>query len=236
VMSKTLIDALKGPNAGSIADDDPRLMIFTEGLNGNADPLVQAGMPNGLDAGTLDAYTGIISSNPNQLFSLVNQKFLDRNEPYLLMSYSEVELLQAEAKERNIGTVPGTAQGHYEAGIKAGMQMYVPYDASFVVSDAAVDAYIAARPAYTAGATGLAQIATQLWITKYMNWWDAWADWRRTGLPNLVEVNYSGNVTNGKIPGRLRYPSHEVATNNANIAAGGTSPDTHVGKVWWDVN
>ena len=48
-LSKTLIDELKGPNAGDVADDDPRLMIFSEGFNGNVDPLAQKGLPNGLD-------------------------------------------------------------------------------------------------------------------------------------------------------------------------------------------
>jgi hypothetical protein len=235
VMSKTVIDVLKGANAGDVADDDPRLMIFTEGLNGDADPLVQEGMPNGLDAGTLDAYTGITSSQPALLFSVMNLKFLDRDEPYLLMSYSEVELLQAEALERGIGTVPGTAAGHYNAGVKAALQMYTPYDASFAVSDAAVTTYLALPDiAYAGGAAGLEQIGTQLWLSKFLNWWDAWADWRRTGYPTLVEVNYSGNLTGGKIPTRLLYPTHEVATNSANIIDGGTSPDTQIGKVWWD--
>jgi hypothetical protein len=73
-----------------------------------------------------------------------------------------------------------------------------------------------------------------MWLTKYLNWWEAWADWRRTGYPVLTEINYPGNITGGKIPGRLRYPSHEVATNSANIAEGGTSPDNATGKVFWD--
>jgi hypothetical protein len=73
-----------------------------------------------------------------------------------------------------------------------------------------------------------------MWLTKYLNWWEAWADYRRTGYPALVEVNYPGNISGGKVPTRLRYPSHEVATNGDNIVAGGTSPDTPVGKVWWD--
>jgi hypothetical protein len=233
VMSKTLIDVLKGTDVGDVADDDPRLMIFTEGVNGNADPLDQEGMPNGLDAGTLDAYTGITSSQPALLFSVINMKLLDRDEPYLLMSYSEVELLLAEAIESSIGTVPGTAAEHYNAGVKAALQMYTSYDASFDVSDGEVATYLATYP-YATGAAGLEQIGTQLWLTKFLNWWDAWADWRRTGYPALVEINYSGNITGGKIPSRLRYPSHEVATNSANITAGGTSPNTPVGKVWWD--
>jgi hypothetical protein len=112
--------------------------------------------------------------------------------------------------------------------------MYTPYDASFEVTDGEVTAYLAAFPYTEGGPDALTMIGTQLWISKYLNWWEAWADWRRTGIPALVEVNYSGNITGGKIPTRLRYPSHEVATNSDHISAGGTSPDTHVGKVWWD--
>jgi hypothetical protein len=233
VMSKTLIDVLKGTDPNDVADDDPRLMIFTEGVNGDTDPLDQEGMPNGLDAGTLDAYTGMTSSQPALLFSVINLKLLDRNEPYLLMGYSEVELLLAEAKERGIGTVPGTAAEHYNAGVKAAMQMYTPYDATFAVSDADVNTYLATYP-YATGAAGLEQIGTQMWLTKFLNWWDARADWRRTGYPALVEINYPGNITGGMFPTRLRYPSHEVATNATHIAVGGTSPDTHLGKAWWD--
>ena len=32
LLSKPLIDQLKGPNVASTADDDPRLMIFTGGI------------------------------------------------------------------------------------------------------------------------------------------------------------------------------------------------------------
>jgi len=234
VMSKTLIDQLKGPNTGSTADDDPRLMIYTEGLNGNADPLIQAGMPNGLDVGTLDGYTGIVASNPNVLFSLVNIKLLDRADPYLLMGAFEVELLLADAKERGIGTVPGTAQSHYEAGVKLAMQNWTAFDPSFTVSDAAVTTYLATYPYTEGGADALKMIGTQLWLGHYMNWWEAWSNYRRTGLPALTEINYPGNVTQGKIPSRLRYPSHEVAVNATNIADGGTQPDNPTGKVFWD--
>ena len=77
--------------------------------------------------------------------------------------------------------------------------MYTPFDATLAVSDAAVDSYLAARP-YPAGGTldeRLEAIGTQLWISKFMNWWDAWADWRRTGYSVLVPTNYPGNVTGG---------------------------------------
>ena len=149
-LSKTMIDKLKGPNTGSTADDDPRLMIISGGIAGNVDPLAQRGLPNGLDAGTLDAYTGIPSTNINATFSSFNSKFLDRDEPYMMMNYAEAEFLLAEAKERGIGTVPGTAQEHYEAGVRAAIKMYIIHDVSFVVSDAAVDTYLGqAHVAYT---------------------------------------------------------------------------------------
>jgi len=236
VMSKTLIDALKGADAASAADDDPRLLIFSGGVNGDVDPLAQEGMPNGLDAGTLDTYTGITSSDPNALFSTLNILLFDVDDPYYLMNYAEMELLQAEAKERGIGSVPGTAKGHYEAGVKAAMQMWTPYDPSFVVSDAAVATYLTQYPYTDGAANALEMIGEQMWLAFELNWWDAWNYWRRSGFPNLTPINYPGNITGGLIPTRLIYPSGEIATNNENLTTTGTAPNTHVVKVWWDVN
>ena len=235
-LSKTLVDQLKGTNAASAADDDPRLLIISGGVDGNMDPLVQRGMPNGLDLGTLDVYTGVVGTDINGTFSSFSSKFLDRDEPYMMMNYGEVELLMAEAKERNIGTVPGTAQEHYDAGVKAAIQMYTLYDASFAVSDAAVTTYLSQAYAAYSGTTDekLQKIGNQMWISKFLNWWDAWSDWRRTGYPVLVPVNYPGNLTNGQIPRRLKIPSSELARNQENYAAGATQPDTQVGRVWWD--
>jgi hypothetical protein len=235
-LSKTLVDKLKGTNAGSAADDDPRLMIISGGIDGNVDPVAQRGMPNGLDLGTLDVYTGTTGTNINGTFSAFNSKFLDRDEPYMMMNYAEVELLMAEAIERNIGTVPGTAQAHYDAGVKAAIQMYTLYDASFAVSDAAVTTYLSQPYASYTGTSAekLEKIGNQMWISKFLNWWDAWSDWRRTGYPVLVPTNYPGNLTNGQIPRKLKMPSSELARNQENYAAGATQPDTQVGKVWWD--
>jgi Starch-binding associating with outer membrane len=234
ILAKTLIDMLKGANAGSTSDDDPRLMIISGGVNGDTDPLAQEGMPNGLDQGTLDAYTSVPNTNGATTFSLINTLLLDRDEPYMLMNYAEVELLMAEAVERSIGSVTGTAQSHYEAGVKAAMQMMSVYDASFVVSDGAVSAYLANYPYSGTPDQKLEMIGNQMWISKFFNWWDAWADWRRTGYPVLVPINYPGNVTGGQIPTKLRLPGHEIATNEVNYLAGRTTPDDPTGKVWWD--
>jgi hypothetical protein len=234
ILGKTLIDMLKGANPNSAADDDPRLLIISGGVNGNVDPLAQRGMPNGLNSTSLDAYTGVPGTNAAATFSTINPKLLDRAEPYMHMNYAEVEFLQAEAIERSMGTVPGTAAAHYQAGVKAAMQMWTIYDPSFSVSDAAVATYLGQYPYAGTLDQRLEMIGEQLYISKFFNWWDAWSDWRRTGYPVLVPVNYSGNVTGGQIPTKLRLPAHEVATNGANYNAGATTPDNATGKVWWD--
>ncbi len=240
VMSATLVDFLKGANPAVAADDDPRLFILSEGIKGNVDPLAQKGMPNGLDGAGLDAYLGVSGAVASDIFTQVNMKLLDDADPYALMHYAEVEFLLAEAAERSIATTPLSAEEHYNAGVRAAMQMYTPFDPTLVVSDAQVNTYLATYPYGGGGVSGdaseLEQIGNQMWVSKFFNWWGAWSDWRRTGYPELVPVTYSGSASPGTIPTKLRIPSRELAVNQENYAAGATKPDTPVGKVWWDVN
>jgi hypothetical protein len=112
------------------------------------------------------------------------------------------------------------------------MQMYTPFDPSLVVSDSAVTAYLARYP-YGVAKPALQMIGEQLWVNKFFNWWEAWADWRRTGYPALTPTNFPGNVTNGIIPRRLQYPATEAA-GNQNYASGATKPDTYTTRTWWD--
>lgn len=240
-LSKTLVDFFKGPLAASAADDDPRLMIISGGIGPwvsessfgptNTDPVAQKGLPNGYDLNTLRIFEGNPTLDPNLTYSRINPKLLNRNEPYMLMNYGEVKLLLAEAAQRGIGGLTAAAaEGHYNEGVKASMQMYTIYDASFVVSDAQVATYLAARP-FNVLKPALEMIGEQLWASKFLNWWEAWADWRRTGFPNLTPTNYPGNVTGGKIPQRLMYPSSEAAA-NPNFKTGGSAND-FVTKLWW---
>ncbi len=153
------------------------------------------------------------------------------------MNYAEVAFLLAEAGERGIGGVTNaTSKTNYDAGVKAAMQMYTPFDAvdnSLAVSDAAVAAYLVARPFPVTTEERLERIGTQLWLSQFMNWWEAWSNWRRTGYPELTPINYQGNVTGGTIPRKLRYPNQEIAT-NPNYEAGATLPNTPTTRVWWD--
>jgi hypothetical protein len=243
-MAKTLIDFLKGTDPNDATDDDPRLMIFSGGIivwtatsvepyPGGTDPLVQKGLQNGIDQPMLDAQEGH-AVNVDATYSKMNPKLLDDADPYMIMNVAEVEFLQAEALVRGIGTgISGTAEDHYNAGVKAAMQMYTPLDASFVVSDGQVATYLAAYP-YDAG-NALEMIGQQMWASHFMNWFEAWSDWRRSGYPTLTPVTppYPGNDTNGQIPTKLRLPASEVS-GNPNYLTGATQPDEIDGKVWWD--
>jgi hypothetical protein len=243
-LGETFVNWLKG-NPNSMADTDPRLMIISGGSGTwtatatggtftpvNTNPLTQQGVPAGRDANQLTQEFGVPGADFDKFFSRINVKLLDRGEPYMLMNAAEPHLLMAEAKVRNIGTVPGTAKDHYEMGVKMAMQMYTIHDPSFVVSDAQVASYLAARP-YGVTKPALEMIGEQLWASKFLNWWEAWADWRRTGFPQLTPVVHPAGITNGVIPRRLRYPAYEQAA-NPNFSTGATAPDLLVTKVWWD--
>ncbi|MCW3080531.1 SusD/RagB family nutrient-binding outer membrane lipoprotein [Segetibacter sp.] len=246
-LSKRLVDFLKGANVSSTADDDPRLMILSMGIGnwsatatvgitnfapvtGGTEPVNQKGMPNGVDLTQLRTLEGNLTLDPNLTYSRINRRLLELNDPYMLMHYGEVKFLLAEAAQRGIGGLnAGQAMAHYNEGVKASMQMYTIYDASFAVTDAQVTTYLATYPYNPAN--GLEMIGTQLWASHFLNWWEAWSEWRRTSFPRLVEHNYPGNVTGGKIPQKLMYPNAE-STSNPNFTSGASTND-YTTKVWW---
>jgi hypothetical protein len=197
------------------------------------------GLPNGNDQNRLDAIEGVTGVNVDLTYSRINPLLLDRDEPYMLMNYGEVKLLLAEAAQRSIGGLsPAAAEGHYNEGVTASMKMYVIYDPSFAVSDAKVNAYLATFP-YDPS-KGLQMIGEQYWVNHFLNWWEAWSNWRRTsgdpaspnGYPILIPVNFPGNVTNGTIPQRLKYPNAEVA-GNPNFTDKEVSMHNYTTRVWW---
>jgi hypothetical protein len=215
--------------SGGIADwTANNWTVLTDG----DDPLKQKGLPNGYDQPMLDALEGH-PVDQWHTYSRINFKMLQYADPYPLMNYAEPQFLMAEALERGIGSgITGTAKSHYEAGVKAACQMWTPYDPSLTVSDSAVEAYLAIYP-YGIAKSGREMIYDQLWLSKWMNWWEAWSDWRRTGYPALIPVDYPGNDTGGAIPRKLIIPGVEAA-GNPNYATGATQPDRFIGKVWWD--
>ena len=248
-LSQTLIDFLKGADPNSAADDDPRLMIFSGGIFKwsaasvdvvDDDPVNQLGIPPGYSQVEVEALLGLGDIEPTETFSRIRWQMLDDDDPYMIMNYAEAEFLLAEAAERGIGGASNAAT-HYGNGVRAAMQMLEPYftnnsDFTGTVSDAEVDAYLAAYPYGGGGVTGsesaLEQIGWQLWASHYLNWYDAWTDWRRMDYPPLIaNTTDQSPITGGIIAVRLPYPNIEIAS-NANFNQQGNN--NYTSKLWWD--
>ena len=221
-MSKTFIDFLQG---------DPRMRIYAALPGGNDDITVQKGLPNGLDTATLADYEG---GNDLSTYSEPNRNLITGEDaPMFFQTYAEVEFMLAECAVR-WGLAGGDAASHYNAGVTAAMQYLELYAPEAAIGNDEITDYLAANP-YDA-TNGLEQINTQYWAATFLNEYEAYANWRRTGFPTLTPVNYVGNVTNGTIPRRLTYLTSESLTNGENYAAAVASqgPDLLTTRVWWD--
>ncbi|MCC7401556.1 MAG: SusD/RagB family nutrient-binding outer membrane lipoprotein [Chitinophagaceae bacterium] len=234
-ISLTFMTMLKSTN-------DPRLRyiatVATDPSNGsdmgNNDPSIQIGMPNGYDQGSGATDISHAANYPGNInnYSIVNRNTFARvTAPTFFLTYSETMLLLAEAAQR--GWVSATASTLYNTGVTAAILQLNQTGASLTATDAST--YLTANP-YNAG-TALQQINTQYYIATFMDEYEAWANWRRSGFPVLTPVNYFGNVTGGTIPRRFTYPTNEPAVNGTNYnaaVAGLSNGDKMTSRVWWD--
>ncbi|HEX6193387.1 MAG TPA: SusD/RagB family nutrient-binding outer membrane lipoprotein [Chitinophagaceae bacterium] len=229
-LSKTFIDFLKSNN-------DPRLGIFSKvKSSGSSLPADQLGLPNGYDqnGGATD-----ISHAPNYPGTINNYStiradvFLKLNGATFLVTYAQTELLLAEAAKRG-WSVGGTADDHYKKGVTAAMKQLQQYDANGAIADADILTYLAAHP--YVDANGYALINTQYWVASFLDWYETWANWRRSAFPALVPVNYIGNATGGQIPRRMLYPASESSANGTNYQDAITrqGANSFLTRVWWD--
>ena len=221
-MSKTFVDFL---------EDDPRLPILAQrrsDQSNNPEDLI--GFPNGLDSQMLLDLTG--EDNTDNYAEPNRNIITGEDAPMFFQTYAEVEFLLAEANVRfGIGSNP---ESHYDAGVRAAMKMLEIYGPEASISDAQIDAYLDLKPYDPSRA--LEQINSQYWAATFLNEYEAFSNWRRTGYPVLVPVNYPGNETNGTIPRRLTYSVSEQTDNaeNYEAAISNQGPDLLTTRVWWD--
>jgi len=211
-----------------IANDDPRRNIIAVPSTNTSE---FAGMPNGLDATT-------IVENPSGTsvddFSRINPEIVRVSSPMMFQSSAEVQLLLAEAAMR--GWHSGSAAEHYANGLTNALGLWAHYGQP--VDAAAAEAYVAANPLDEANA--MRDIGWQYWAATFLNEYETFSNWRRTGVPDLTPVNYTGNVTNGQIPLRLAGNPGEATLNPSWQSAAdrqGLSTDfpSHMSvPVWWD--
>ncbi len=223
--------------------DDPRLFVYGQTPIDGADPV---GMPNGRVSGASDADFGIEhhsswvecqTEDANELcgmnvYMVPNDVIKGVDDPVFLMTYAEVELLKAEAAVR--GWHSGDAATHYENGVRAAMEYLAMYGDGAIIRASAIDEYLAANP-YDAS-KGMQMINEQIWAAVLLNEYEAYANWRRTGYPELTPINYPGNQSGGQIPRRLRYREAEAVANPVNYAAAiaAQGPDEFTTRMWWD--
>ena len=172
------------------------------------------------------------------------------------MKAAEGYFLRAEAKLRwDLGSE--TAKSLYEQGITLSFdEAGVSGAASYISNSTSVPADFAdksgngndtsARGTVTIAwddndnfETKLEKIITQKWIAIYPDGEEAWSEFRRTNYPKLFPTmnDLSGLGLQSLQIRRLRFPTSEYETNNANVTAAATllgGADNAKSKLWWD--
>ena len=228
-------------------NNDPRLEAIAvryvgakNGAQQNADiattdPAVQIGIPLGYDNTTIAPVAQQLGLASFYDFSQLDRTRLGKQTaPSFLVTYAQTQLLLAEAAVR--GWVEGDAATYFANGIRAHMEQMATYDPAAAIEEAAIEAYLQAHP-LEAGRE-MEQINTQYWVASFLNGPEAFANFRRSGYPELPPNPYPGSEIDGDFILRLTYPDAEYAVNlgSLNEAISRQGPDNLDTPVWWDVD
>jgi hypothetical protein len=243
-LTNTLVDFMKGTS-------DPRLTIYGGTyLEDGTD--ITSYMQEGVTFGAMwwnewgDAtYTdgdGNSQPLPHTFKHMQPSKYIAAlNAPFFHLTYAEVELLLAEAAARGWSGVTD-AEDHFLKGIQASCEMMALYPGAPALEQDAIDDL---KASYADFATEdfegkMNAIHEQLWVNFFMNGLEAYADYRRSGYPELVpftSVEWYTSGTDGVMPRRFYYPESEAIQNTTNwndavSRLGGTND--WLKRVWWD--
>ena len=233
-MSNTFVDLLKG-NLGNFGVD-PRLQKYAAPKTATkavvrantyteTDDLTQyVGMPYGI--------TSAQAAGQRPSTSFWSSSVLKQDYTEVLMEYAEVEFLLSENQ--------GWDNTHYQNGVRASMTRWG-------VTPAKITAFLATLPA-----ANQANVLNQKYIALFMQPYEAYAEYRRTGYPNTILLpgqTYNFNVPQDGVttytfvalnnlsamPDRFTYPVNLQQLNGANreaaaAAIGGDELDT---KLIW---
>lgn len=221
--SKTFIDYLKNHN-------DPRLNVVAVTWNGSTpdtSTVKQKGFPSGTGTRPAD-YNTYSEPNPATI--------LQYAAPLLVLTNAETNFLLSEAALR--GWTGGSAAQYYKTAIENNMQNWALFGPGGVIASNRISDYTSANALNTAGSfdAQMNQVHSEFWIALLLDEQEAYANWRRTGYPQLTPVNYPGNSTGGAIPRRFPYSQPEQGMNkiNYNAAIARQGADLLTTRVWWD--
>lgn len=240
-ISRELVESLKGSgnnfNRTSNHTADTRLTLYA-----SSGTMSAVGLPYGYNSTDLAA-AGYSTSGA----STVNLKFRSNSSAINLMTAGYTYLNRAEAASKgwtaevvaNMLTQGiilnyNTLDSHYVLSTDPYSASINPFGGNKISPNAV--AYAAARVADIATAGAERVIGEEKWIALFMNGYDSWAEFRRTGYPALLPAPSA--VNGSVIPRRMRYPLEEVNFNNSNYLKGVESllpkEDKNTSKVWWD--
>jgi hypothetical protein len=217
-VSSTLTNILSGYN-------DPRLPVYAAPTSAGT----YIGLPYGITGGDLNNYEIGNRSNPGNV-SQIGTAFTSQGSSTVWTSYAQVLFTLAEAAHR--GWITGgdaAAANYYNQGIVASMEQ------NGITTN--VVAYTNRAQVVYNPANALQQIITQKWLALYMgNGWEAWAEYRRTGYPRLLDPVPTALTPDKRIPLRQQYPQteHDLNLENYNAAIARQGPDLQTTPVWWD--
>ncbi len=211
--------------------------------------------------------SGVSDANISQpAFSNYSKPNLKVNSDIYWITASEVAFLKAEGALKGWSFITESAEDLYKQGIKLSFEQWGASGVDTYLTNTSTRGNFvdSKQTAYNTSFTSpisvnwadagndkekqLARIITQKWIAMYpYGAQEAWAEWRRTGYPNLMPIinNKSGgivaNITreNGKDKGAMRrvpYSSKETTQNpvNKNIAIGYLGgADNGATDLWW---
>ncbi|MDN5203429.1 SusD/RagB family nutrient-binding outer membrane lipoprotein [Fulvivirgaceae bacterium BMA10] len=220
-VANTLVDYMQSTANGGTMDVamDPRLPVFADATeSSNFTEYV------GMTYGVSEAVAGSID---NSDVSFLGAAMRAQGAPTYIFTSAQVLFSMAEAVK--LGWISGSAEQYYNDAIQASLNQYgVGSEYATFITNSEV-AYDDAR--------ALEQIGNQKWVALFLNGYEAWAEWRRTGYPNLTPAIAAQNES-GQIPVREGYPTTEPNLNADNYAAvvarqGEDDLDT---RIWWDTN
>ena len=198
------------------------------------------GMRNGLKG---DAYKDLDGNTvpargDTDIYAMAATELQSITAPMVMQTYAEVEFLKAEAAIR--GWISSSDKAHYEAGVTAGMKMLNQlYPDMTAITASEISTFLAGPGAYKTGgsvAERWEQVMDQYFIATYFNEYEAYANWRRSGFPDISPTRHPASYTNGQFMIRMIYPPSESVNNPENYSAANAAqgPDEYTTPVWWD--
>ncbi len=189
----------------------------------------------GISADSFDAYIGVDPSLPfDEITALVtdgkycglNKRYSDYapGEPVIRIGYAELNFILAEAA--NLSIISDSPEKYYEEGVRAALEFVgqnTPdqFNHGRKITTEYINSYLD-NPDVKLSSNSteqLEQIHLQKYLTRLLhNKWDAYYDYRRTGLPELP-INPESNMNQdpNTLPTRWRYPNDEYRQNAENL-------------------